>query len=51
MTHSVTEGGKMARLAKEAADLRKPQKHDYQWYRRIDRLLDQVAALATKEQG
>lgn len=29
-------------LAEEAADLRKPQKHDYQWFRRVDRLLDRI---------
>lgn len=35
-------------IAEEAADLRKPQKHDYQWFRRVDRLLDRIIAEARK---
>jgi hypothetical protein len=32
-------------LQEEAADLRRPQKHTYDWYRRVDRLLDKAAAM------
>jgi hypothetical protein len=33
----------MENLKAEARELRRPQKHDYAWFRRVDRLLDAIA--------